>query len=105
MTRVTYRDEHLERDPAFPDVPGLYLGLVTAGGWKIDLWGWDSVRHAAQQQRHRDLAAAMKGADRDLVLTLKDALWTRPDYRSVDVYDFVLAGAGNSLEDFERFRG
>lgn len=104
LTRIIYRDEHLEPDPAFPDMPGLYLGLVTSGGWKIDLWGWDSMRFAAQQQRHRALAASLKDADRDLVLRLKDALHARPDYRSTDVYDFVLAGAGDSVADFETFR-
>ncbi|HSN12383.1 MAG TPA: hypothetical protein VLS51_09770 [Propionibacteriaceae bacterium] len=105
VSRIAYRDEHLEPDPAFPDVPGLYLGVMTAGGWKVDLWGWDAVRHPAQQERHRALASSLAHADRDLVLRLKDALWGRPDYRSMDVYDFVLAGAGDSLEDFERFRG
>lgn len=104
VSRIAYRDEHLEPDPLFPDVPGLYLGVETAGGWKIDLWGWDAVRHPAQQERHRALATSLAHADRDLVLRLKDALWGRPDYRSMDVYEFVLAGEGESLDDFERFR-
>ncbi|MBI4901157.1 MAG: hypothetical protein HY829_11860 [Actinobacteria bacterium] len=104
VSRIAFRDEHLEPDPAFPDMPGLYLGVVTAPGWKMDLWGWDAVRHPAQQRRHRELAASLAGVDRDLVLRLKDALWRRPDYSSVDVYEFTLAHAGDSLEDFERFR-
>lgn len=104
VTRITYRDEHLEPDPTFPDMPGLYLGLVTATGWKVDLWGWDAGRYPAQHQRHRDLAEALASADRDLVLRLKDALWQRPDYRSMEVYEFVLAHAGDSLEDFEAYR-
>lgn len=85
-------------------MPGLYLGLVTATGWKVDLWGWDSDRHSTQHQRHRDLAAALASADRDFVLRLKDALWQRPDYRSMEVYEFVLAHAGDTLEDFEAYR-
>jgi hypothetical protein len=104
VSRIAFRDEHLQPDPAFPDIPGLYLGIVTAPGWKVDLWGWDAARHPAQQQRHRDLAASLAHVDRDLVLSLKDALWQRPDYRSMDVYEFVLAHAGDSLGDFERFR-
>ncbi|MHB1009888.1 MAG: hypothetical protein ACYC1E_11780 [Propionibacteriaceae bacterium] len=75
MSRIAYRDERQDPDPAFSDVPGLYLGVVTALGWKIDLWGWDAVRPPVQQQRHRELAAALGHADRDLVLRLKDALW------------------------------
>jgi hypothetical protein len=104
LSRVFFRDEHLEPDPAFPDMPGLYLGLVTTGGWKIDLWGWDAGRVADQQRRHRELAESMKRADRDLVLRVKDAVHGRPGYRSTDVYEFALADAGTSLEDFERFR-
>lgn len=104
VARAAYRDEHLERDPAFPETPGLYLGLTTAGGWKLDLWGWDEPRHATQRQRHAELAAALERADRDLVLRVKDAVHGRQDYRSTDVYEFVLADAGDSLEDFERFR-
>ena len=104
VARAAYRDEHLERDPAFPDAPGLYLGLTTAGGWKLDLWGWDGPSHATQRRRHAELAAALERADRDLVLRLKDAVHGRQDYRSTEVYDFVLANAGDSLEDFERFR-
>ncbi|HET7723802.1 MAG TPA: hypothetical protein VFK68_04120 [Propionibacteriaceae bacterium] len=104
VSRIAYRDEHLEPDPAFPDVPGLYLGVVTTSGWKIDLWGWDAIRHPVQQQRHHELAASLAGVDRDLVLRLKDALWGRPDYRSTEVYEFALAAAGDSLDDFVRYR-
>ena len=104
VSRIAYRDEHLEPDPAFPGMPGLYLGISTAGGWKIDLWGWDSSRFDAQHQGHRDLAAALKDADRDLVLSLKDATRDRPDYSSVGVYEFVLAHADTTIEDYERFR-
>lgn len=104
VTRVLYRDEHLEPDPAFPGQPGLYLGLVTAGGWKIDLWGWAADRHPEQQRRHRELVARFAGIDRDLVLRLKNALWQRPDYRSMEVYEFALAHPGATLEDFEGHR-
>lgn len=104
VARASFRDEHLEPDPAFPESPGLYLGLTTEPGWKLDLWGWDGPRHATQQQRHAELAAALERVDRDLVLRVKDAVHGRQDYRSTDVYEFALADAGDSLEDFERFR-
>lgn len=105
VSRISYRDEHLEPDPAFPDSPGLYVALVTLGGWKIDLWGWDAARYALQRQRHRDLGEVMEGADRDLVLRLKDATRSRPDYSSLRVYEFVLSGGGTTLAQYERFRG
>ena len=105
VSRISYRDEHLEPDPAFPSTPGLYLGVSTAGGWKIDLWGWDSERYQAQRRRHRELAAALGNADRDLVLRIKDATRGCQDHSSVAVYEFALAHAGDTLADYERFRG
>jgi len=117
VERVAFRDEHLQRDPAFPDSPGLYLGVTTCGasgarrgadpgarGWKLDLWAWDAARYAPQHRCHAELAAKLARADRDVVLRLKAALWDQPGYRSADVYAFALADAGSSLEDFERFR-
>jgi hypothetical protein len=79
--------------------------VSTAGGWKIDLWGWDSERYEVQRRRHRELAAALEHADRDLVLRVKDATHGRTDYSSVAVYEFALAHAGDTLADYERFRG
>lgn len=105
VCRITFRDEHLQPDPAFPDAPGLYLGLVTAGGWKLDVWGWDAEQYPRQQRRHTELAAALSRADRDLVLRLKEACWREPGYRSTQIYAFALAGAGGSLEDFRRYCG
>jgi aspartyl/asparaginyl beta-hydroxylase (cupin superfamily) len=104
VSRVAYRDEHIEPDPAFPDAPGLYLGLVTADGWKLDVWGWDAAQYPLQQQRHAELAADLRRADRDVILRLKDACWDKPGYRSTDVYAFALNGAGDSLEDFRRYQ-
>lgn len=116
VSRIAFRDEHLERDPAFPDDPGLYLGVSTgpgagatsAGeadlGWKLDLWGWDRERYEPQRRRHAELAAMLAQADRGLILRVKHAVAGRPGYRSTDVYAFALAEAGDSLEDFDRFR-
>jgi hypothetical protein len=108
VARLAFRDEHLWRDPAFPDAPGLYLGVESLGPggalWKIDLWGWDAAGHAKQRERHSELRRALEHADRDLILRIKEAARARPGYRSVDVYAFATAGAGTSFEDFERFR-
>jgi hypothetical protein len=46
----------------------------------------------------------MKDADRDLVLRIKDATHGLADYSSLAVYEFALAHAGDTLEDYERFR-
>jgi hypothetical protein len=48
--------------------------------------------------------AGTAGADRDLVLRVKDAVSGQPGYRSTDVCAFALADAGDSLDEFERFR-
>lgn len=108
LARLALRDEHRRPDPAFPDSPGLYLGLECVGPgdrpWTIDLWGWDGTRHALQAEAHARLARGLERADRDLVLRIKEAARAQPGYRSVDVYAFATAGAGTSYEDFERFR-
>lgn len=108
LARLALRDEHVLPDPAFPDTPGLYLALEFArpgaDPWKLDLWGWDTTRHQAQRERHLELRRTLAGADRDLVLRIKELARARPGYRSVDVYAFALAGAGTTFEDFERFR-
>ncbi len=105
--RLSFRDEHLLPDPAFPDTPGIYLGVEAIGPgrrrWKIDLWGWDEQRHAAQRERHLELRRSLERADRDLILRIKEPVHPRPGYRGVDVYAFALADAGSSLEDFDRF--
>ncbi len=108
VVRLALRDEHRWPDPAFPDAPGLYLGLECLGPgarlWKLDLWGWDGAHHPRQAEAHARLARSLARADRDLVLRIKEAARARPGYRSVDVYAFAAAGAGTTVEDFERFR-
>lgn len=106
--RLALRDEHRWPDPAFPDTPGLYLGVECLGParrlWKLDLWGWDGARHAAQAEAHARLREALAAVDRDLILRVKDAARARPGYSSTEVYRFAAAGAGTTWDDFERWR-
>jgi hypothetical protein len=108
IARLAFRDEHRLRDPAFPDAPGLFLGVETTGPhggrWTIDLWGWDGAGHAGQREQHARLRRELEHADRDLVLRVKEWARSRPGYRSMDVYAFATANTGTSVGDFERFR-
>lgn len=109
VVRLALRDEHRWPDPAFPEAPGLYLGLECLGPerrlWKLDLWGWDGARHPLQAEAHARLRQELAGADRDVVLRVKDAARARPGYGSMDVYRFAIAGAGTTWDAFERWRG
>lgn len=110
LIQVSFHDRHLRPDPTLPH--GLYIGLriLPPEGeptWKVDLWGWDGPTFAEQLGRHAELAGALAGVDRDLVLRIKDAAARRPSYRhtvsSVDVYEFVLAGEGSTVAEFDAF--
>ena len=107
---MSFHDEYRRPDSFYGH--GLYAGLriLPPSGtpiWKVDLWSWDEAAFAEKIRNHQTLAAALAHADRDLVLRIKDAAAGRPSYRdtitSVDVYNFVLAGAGSTLADFDTF--
>jgi hypothetical protein len=110
IVRATFNDEY--RRPGSPYGRGLYAGFVIlpAGGaqaWKVDLWGWDEATLGEKMAEHRALARALAGADRDLILRIKDAVHRRPEYRdtltSMDVYAFAIQRAGRSVADFDEF--
>ncbi len=106
LVKVSYNNEYLRPDNAYGE--GLYLGLrllVDSVLWKIDLWAWSRLTLARKLEEHRILAEKLANADRDLILTIKQAVQDRPEYRgaftSLHVYDFVLSRAGGSLADFD----
>jgi hypothetical protein len=110
LIRVSFHDEYRRPDSFYGH--GLYAGLrvlppTGSPVWKADLWGWDDVDFDEHVHRHETLAAALAHADRDLVLRIKDAAARRPSYRdtvtSLDFYEFVLAGAGRTMADFDAF--
>ena len=101
-------NEHVLPDPKFPMTPGLYGGFTfvsreSGRKWKIDLWGWSSGRYEERRTHHLELQKNLRGADRDMILRLKEADGYGESFSSVDVYAFAVAGAGDSLEDFRRF--
>jgi hypothetical protein len=110
LVRVSFHDEYRRPDSIYGH--GLYTGLrilppTGSPVWKVDLWGWDDVDFGERLLHHEKLAAALAHADRDLVLRIEDAAARRPSYRdsvtSVDVYEFVVAGVGTTLADFDAF--
>jgi hypothetical protein len=110
VVKAGVNDEY--RRPNSPWPGGLYLGLLILPpsgppAWKIDLWAWRTIEFAEKLEVHRRLAAALASADRDAVLRIKHAVCQRPEYRrfltltSMDIYDFVLTGAGTTVEEFD----
>ena len=92
---------------------GLYWGIqfVEPDGtaWKSDIWGWEPDDYAKRQAKDAELAARLETTDRDLILRLKTKAMARPDYYgpvigSWHIYQAVLAGAGTSLDDVERWK-
>ena len=93
---------------------GLYWGLelrdFADNPWKCDLWGWDPFDFAVRQARDANLRADLSRCDRDLILRLKHEARERPGYYGVmvggfDIYQFVIAQAGETLDELERWKG
>ena len=92
---------------------GLHWGLKfkdTKGDpWKIDLWGWDPFDYAVRQARDFTLKTDLAACNRDLVLRLKTEAREREHYYGVrvtsyDIYQFVIARAGDSLSALEMWK-
>ena len=92
---------------------GLYWGLKfkdnKGDAWKIDLWGWDPFDFAVRQARDFSLKTDLNACDRDLVLRLKTEARARDNYYGVrvssfDIYQFAIAGAGDSLSALEKWK-
>jgi hypothetical protein len=107
LHRASFLNDYVDPHPLGA---GLYWGIEfrdEAGEpWKCDLWGWDPFDFAVRQARDDSLRIDLSRADRDLILRLKTEARARPDYygiivSSFDIYRFVIAGAGDSLDDLE----
>jgi hypothetical protein len=92
---------------------GLHWGLKfkdpSGDAWKIDLWGWDPFDYAVRQARDFTLKTDLAACDRDLILRLKTEALEREHYyglrvTSWDIYQFVIAKAGNSLSALEKWK-
>ena len=99
--------------PATEPVNGLYWGIHTGvlsrGGWKIDLWGVSHAECAARLAQAGSLAARIGARERRIILAIKNDVCRDPRYRdtvrSQDVYDAVLSGRASTTEDFWRAIG
>ena len=111
LHRANFLNDYVEPHPLGA---GLYWGLelrdFADNSWKCDVWGWDPFDFAVRQARDANLRADLRRADRDLILRLKHEARERPDYYGVmvgsfDIYQFAIEGAGNTLDDLERWKG
>ena len=111
LHKANYLNDYVEPNPLGA---GLYWGLefkdFAGNGWKCDIWGWEPFDFAVRQARDANLRADLSRCDRDLILRLKHEARSRPGYYGVmvsgfDVYQFVMAGAGETLAELERWKG
>jgi hypothetical protein len=111
LHRAEYINDYL--DPT-PGGAGLYWGFSLrdrAGNpWRCDIWGWEPFDYAVRQARDDNFRADLVGCDRDLILRLKHEALARDGYygtlvTSFDIYEFAMAGAGQTLEELEAWKG
>jgi len=110
LHRAAYRNDWHEPSPLGA---GLHWTLgfrdPDQKAWEIGLWGWDPFDFAVRQARDFALRTDLGTCDRDLILRLKTEARTRPDYygvkiTSADIYEFCIAGAGDSLSALELWK-
>ena len=111
LHKGTYLNDYVDPHPLGA---GLYWGIefrdAQANHWKCDIWGWDPFDFAVRQARDANLRVDLDRCDRDLILRLKAEALERDDYygtvvSSFDIYQFAIAGAGETLEDLETWKG
>ncbi len=111
LHKAQYLNDYAEPHPLGA---GLYWGLefkdFADNPWKCDIWGWEPFDFAVRQARDANLRADLSACDRDLILRLKHEARARPGYYGVmvgsfDIYQFALAGAGETLDELERWKG
>jgi hypothetical protein len=110
LSKATFRNDYLEPHELGA---GLYWGLELSdfadNPWRCDIWGWDPFDFAVRQARDANLRADLDRCDRDLILRLKHEALARDNYygveiRSLDIYRFAIAGAGETLTELERWK-
>lgn len=110
LHKASYLNDYVDPHPLGA---GLYWGIEFRdpwnNPWKCDIWGWDPFDFAVRQARDANLRVDLGTADRDLILRLKHEARARPDYygivvTSFDIYQFAIAGAGESLEELEAWK-
>ncbi len=108
---ATFRNDYLEPHPLGAGLHwGIELRDFADSHWKCNIWGWDPFDFAVRQARDANLRADLDRCNRDLILRLKHEARQRPDYYGVmvgsfDIYQFAIAGAGETLDELERWKG
>jgi hypothetical protein len=111
LHKANYINDYVDPHPLGA---GLYWGIEfrdhAGNPWKCDIWGWEPFDFAVRQARDANLRADLSACDRDLILRLKHEARERPGYYGVmvgsfDIYQFALAGAGETLDELERWKG
>lgn len=110
LHKAQYLNDYVDPHPLGA---GLYWGIEfqdRAGHtWKCDIWGWEPFDFAVRQARDANLRADLAAADRDLILRLKHEARAHEGYygaivSSFDIYQFAIAGAGETLEELEAWK-
>lgn len=111
LHKATYLNDYVDPHPLGA---GLYWGIEfrdhEGNPWKCDLWGWDPFDFAVREARDESFKLDLSRCDRDLILRLKTEARERHDYYGVvvtsfDIYEFVIAGAGDTLDELEAWKG
>ncbi len=108
---ATFRNDYIEPHPLGAGLHwGIELRDFADSHWKCNIWGWDPFDFAVRQARDANLRADLDRCNRDLILRLKHEARQRPDYYGVmvgsfDIYQFAIAGAGETLDELERWKG
>jgi len=98
LHKASFLNDYVEPHPLGA---GLYWGIefkdYAGNPWKCDIWGWEPFDFAVRQAR-------------DANLRLKHEARERPGYYGVmvgsfDIYQFALAGAGETLDELEVWKG
>ncbi len=108
---ATFRNDYIEPHPLGAGLHwSIELRDFADSHWKCNIWGWDPFDFAVRQARDANLRADLDRCNRDLILRLKHEARQRPDYYGVmvgsfDIYQFAIAGAGETLDELERWKG
>lgn len=107
--RASYLNDYVDPHPLGA---GLYWGFEfrdkQQNVWNADFWGWDPFDYAVRQARDDNFRADLLQADRALILSLKTEARDLNAYGqgilSYDIYQFVLAGGGTTIEELEAWK-
>ena len=99
------------RDPRVPDDFGHYWGLRVSDPdqkgnefWKIDLWTARKEEFDSSSPNRELWNRLMTDEKRHIILSIKDELWTHPQYRqtllSVHIYEAVLENGVTEIDGF-----